>query len=775
MNDILKFFVMFVNIIFDDLNFIELSSLIVKENDLFECSAKLNYKNQSNNSNALEIENCFEKFGIKTTVIANNTYGICYEFFETNSSFILKEEDFVKIKIKILKQRDFIMSYENRKINVKENPKYYQYFRWYYFINDVQSIASKSSLISSTRIGLSAELKISKTSIVMLSVPYMTFCEHLGCRHDFYKLSLDNDIFDYNSDSLIEIKNGRKKRLLYNAEPSLKLVDFLSNIGGLFGLYFGLSFIDISDILKSITKRIKFHLQKLILFRKIKVLIEYLKLSQIEIRKFIKRMTKIPWKLILTFLSSPFFISQMADLLINYFQFSTEISYEFVEYEQKNQKILINEFPAITVCTEHMFEKAFFDKNYIYFNNPTLVFHRGSTTKNNHLKNSVDISECSRLSWNNRAKLNTTNVFISRFITDHCNYNDNNDVEVNHFLAKYFDINNEEEYHQIIRKIEDKYKYGLNGTLDLLDFYVNHHNCWTLYEPNIECNYLKSTIKMLSPFGKCHTYLMGDNTNETYVDKIELFTGDSLGELRTYLRRKFILHSSDHLPIWTSNQFRATDIQFNQENSFVARIEKNQFLKLPPPYDQKCLDYSESQQFECMNKCIEKYYKHQLKCFPNINNYYTIMVDKQIFKKKYVFCNNSEYISQQSKLFAQSCQTECGEPCLTTYYNEDLVLKSMNFGDKKSRIGKGVEFIFDNVDYLKIIWLPQLTIISLFIKIVNIWSLWHGTHFKQLTDLILEHIRHVFSYIFRKIFIRVHLKKYFNYEIAKVRSFSNTI
>ena len=58
----------------------------------------------------------------------------------------------------------------------------------------------------------------------------------------------------------------------------------------------------------------------------------------------------------------------MIDLIITYFYFPTQISFEFVEYKQNNQKISINEFPAITVCTEHMFKKAFFDKYYTYFN-----------------------------------------------------------------------------------------------------------------------------------------------------------------------------------------------------------------------------------------------------------------------------------------------------------------------------------------------------------------------------------------------------------------------
>ena len=396
----------------------------------------------------------------------------------------------------------------------------------------------------------------------MLSVPYMTFCEHFGCRHDFYKLSLDNDFYNYNDNTSIEIKNNRKKHLIYHAEPSLEFVHFISNIGGLFGLYFGLSFIDISDILKSITRRIGFYLQRIIFYQKIKALILYLKLSQIKILKIIKRITKLPWKLIFIIVSSAFFVSQMFDLIIDYFQFSTKISFEFIDYQQKNQKISINEFPAITVCTEHMFEKAFFDKYYIYFNEGKFLFPKHPTVGDKRARENCWLQ---RFYNEYGIILKTTNDNILSFLNNHCKHNFQNE-DVFRFLSKYFDINTVEEYHQVIRRIEDKHIYGLNGTLDLLDFYVNHHNCWTLYEPNIKCQDLKPTIKMLSPFGKCHTYLMGENNNDTFVDKVQVLTGDARGELRSYLKRTLILHSTNHLPIWTSNRFSVTDIQFKQEN-----------------------------------------------------------------------------------------------------------------------------------------------------------------------------------------------------------------
>ena len=742
-------FVAILDKISHESNYLEMSSMVVSENELFECSAKLHYNNQSIDSNPMIIKNCFEYFQIKTTVIDNSTFGICYEFFETNSSFILYDNDYIELIIKFEKQKDFIINYfKLNNIIIKHNAhEIWQYFRWYYFINDDKSIASKSSLISSTRIGLSAELKVSKTSIEMLSIPYMTYCEHFGCRHDFYKLSLDNDIFTYNNDTFISITKSKKKHLIYHAEPSLEFIDFISNIGGIFALYFGLSFIDISDILILFTRRITFQLQQLKIYRNLKKFIHNLK-SKLEILYYIKL---IPWKMILIVVSSLFFISQMFELISIYFQYSTQISSDFIEYQQKNQKISINEFPAITVCTEHMFEKAFFDQFYIDYNKIVLL-HFYSFYENNRISSSTDSEPC-ELHWDayiQKNNLNTSNINILSFIVNHCKKSFENE-DINLFFSNHFDINTEEEYHQVIRRIDDKHINGLNGTLDLLDFFVNHHKCWTLYEPNIKCNDLKPMTKMLSPFGKCHTYLMGNYSNELFVEKIAISTGDHQSELRQYLKRKFILHSSNNLPIWTSNHFRATDVSFDQKNSFVVRISKTEFVKLPPPYDIKCHDYSEKQQFDCLNECIEKYYNEKLKCFPNNNNYFTILVDDQIFKKDFFFCNNTENISKKIELFARSCNSQCRVlPCSKTYLNEEIIPSRMepiikNWGEKS------IEFIFDNVDYLKIIWLPQLTIISLFIKTFNIWSLWHGIYFKLFIDLIFEYVRQVYSFIFRTI------------------------
>ena len=57
-------------------------------------------------------------------------------------------------------------------------------------------------------------------------------------------MSLDNHYFNMESDSKIKIKYKFSTDFHFTAEPEIRFVIFMSNMGGLFGLWFGLSFID---------------------------------------------------------------------------------------------------------------------------------------------------------------------------------------------------------------------------------------------------------------------------------------------------------------------------------------------------------------------------------------------------------------------------------------------------------------------------------------------------------------------------------------------------
>ena len=69
--------------IFGTLSFDEMKNLTISANELFNCSAKLHFRNESFVSNATIIENCFDRFEVLQSIYGNE-FGICYTFFPKN-------------------------------------------------------------------------------------------------------------------------------------------------------------------------------------------------------------------------------------------------------------------------------------------------------------------------------------------------------------------------------------------------------------------------------------------------------------------------------------------------------------------------------------------------------------------------------------------------------------------------------------------------------------------------------------------------------------------
>ena len=86
------------------------------------------------------------------------------------------------------------------------------------------------------------------------------------CSQDFYSTGLENKYYLTKSDSIVSIKYKTSQEFQYIAENKQTFVSYLSNIGGLLSLWFGLAFIDIGTLLKLlITKAKYFLIHKLLL------------------------------------------------------------------------------------------------------------------------------------------------------------------------------------------------------------------------------------------------------------------------------------------------------------------------------------------------------------------------------------------------------------------------------------------------------------------------------------------------------------------------------
>ena len=88
------------------------------------------------------------------------------------------------------------------------------------------------------------------------------------------------------------------------------------------------------------------------------------------------------------------------------------------------------------------------------------------------------------------------------------------------FIINKFMSNDYDEYHRRMIQFEDKYSHGLIPVKQLFDFYGQHYRCVT-NEPSIDCSQLSPTLSLLSPLGKCHTFLSNDS-NQIPIKSINI-------------------------------------------------------------------------------------------------------------------------------------------------------------------------------------------------------------------------------------------------------------
>ena len=180
--------------IFESLSFDQMKNLTISANELFKCSAKLHFRYESKHSNATIIENCFKRFDVLESIYGND-FGICYTFFAKNYSIYLKDDDYIQFDIKYETQNKFMINgFYNISIPISERINEYgeyneplgvfsdDYFGLYFFVDKKETKLAMNSqkVFKSTRNSLNSELRFRKTSVELLSTPYMEVCIHYG-------------------------------------------------------------------------------------------------------------------------------------------------------------------------------------------------------------------------------------------------------------------------------------------------------------------------------------------------------------------------------------------------------------------------------------------------------------------------------------------------------------------------------------------------------------------------------------------------------------------
>ena len=581
-------------------------------------------------------------------------------------------------------------------------------------------------------------------------------CKHqcpLSCQQILYDINVKNNGDIMNSDSNLTIRNSEHQEFTYEAQPIMSFSELLSNIGGLFGLYFGLSFVDINQLIKKLLFNLRTFFNRLLHFQidklKLFILRFFRQLSFINI--VIVRLELIDWKTIVSLVSIPFLSSQIYGLLIDYFEYSTETSYEFIAYNLINQKFMINEFPAITVCTKHMFERLFWDKNFVDFNGTETFLHN----VNDKYSDQIWLDHFHK-------NLSSTNPYVRKVLKyyNYCLLRLDNYKPIIDYLAKHFDVNTKLEFDDSIARIENISAFGLKATKDLLDFYANHYYCQTLYNPKINCNDIKPTVTIVSSLGKCHTYLMGEsNRTDLAIDKLVVYDGKFI-RVPYYLKQNIFVHSPDHLPIPITNEIAYQDTDIKGRSSFAFMLSKYIFSKLPLPYDTKCHDYGKGNQFDCLNRCFMEAYLDKLSCLPTSPGLFTINLSDEHQINQYSFCSNQsiDSIMNVNKKIKPKCDHICEVPCIDVYYKTEFIpVLTMERYNSKTNKGHGLYFQLRDQFYWNVKWSPKVTFFNLIISLMNILGFWHGFSFSQC----LEFLKSLITRIIVTIEVHLKFKNYF--------------
>ena len=378
------------------------------------------------------------------------------------------------------------------------------YFRYYLFISDIdrKSLVTKEMAIEAKGIGFDIELKLKRTSFELLSTPYMQSCDQdiknqfesselyhnncssdpfiyenfilfdskkflnekcektlvsiankiKSCKEDYYKIIAESNLPKPYEDSKFKLHGNFLIDHKYTAYPRMGLVEFMANIGGLFGLWLGMSVIDMSEIIKLLIplfKNISKCLKKLTIFKLFRTKFFNFILEILQIQQFVEN---INWKRLFTIMSIPVLIVQFYQTIEDYLSFSTSLSFSFIPYNRNNTKYSLSDFPAITVCNEHIFDKIFFEEELIKIYNESLrvELYKSTIYHSWHemWQQLVDINAMFKTSNDNiSTPLQIAVLEMAGFEKMRSDRNLSRTRHIAEFMKKYLDVENREDYY----------------------------------------------------------------------------------------------------------------------------------------------------------------------------------------------------------------------------------------------------------------------------------------------------------------------------------------
>ena len=172
------------------------------------------------------------------------------------------------------------------------------------------------------------------------------------------------------------------------------------------------------------------------------------------------------------------------------------------------------------------------------------------------------------------------------------------------FIINKLMANDYQEFRYKMLRFEDKYSHGLTPVKQLFDFYGQHYRCVT-NEPSIDCSQFSPKLSLLSPSGKCHTFL-SNNFDQIYVKSINILInifvlgGASISRYPHFLSYKVLLN--DKATLLSTNLVEIIPISIDDliSRDMTIKLKKTVIKRLEKPYDTECHDYGDSNQINCL-------------------------------------------------------------------------------------------------------------------------------------------------------------------------------
>ena len=798
-----EYFAKYQRIIEKELNYEEREKFIVKANQLFECSAKIHFRYDSQQK---PIDNCFEEFKLLESFGNNKDYGICYTFFANNYNIVLKDKDFLKIKINYKIQKNFMIigayKYEAEGMEIIYSDLN---FNSYFMITDNKnkSFPEKHLATKVEKVGLKADLIIRKTSMQTLSTPYMDYCENnvnnnftecfqkcladlisthkyskisrlnlknkitykirimtvnqchkicsRTCVFTYYSIAFQNIHHTYYEDSVIYVRPTKDKNIQYTLEVNMSLTQCVANIGGLFGLYLGLSIVDLGQILKDMYRKLRHRIRYLIAYISHMKFASKIKYLFKKLRTYRKIFEIIRWEMVFQLMAFPVIITQIFFIINDYFLYVTDSSVKFIPYILTNNMFSVNDFPSITVCNDHILEdiylKRSFDRSMLEIFpklnnnitwNETISYdsiERYIDWTSYYIKNKMftkwtkNVTQMIEKMSDTMLQMQITKYNVE-VLTDPSKIGHN--IEVLSFFyktyAKYFMFKTWNESMIMRQLVEDKSINGISRTLKMLRFYSYHFHVGVYkYVPHKKVPIMNIQYQTLSPYGKCLTYRPIEIVQNNFTFNMSFKLKNLWDIFPPYLKHKIFIHSSKYLQFFSSKDYQYTTDW--KRNNIILKISKYEFERLGKPYDTHCQQYDNSSQSKCLNDCYINQYLTRFGCIPNHNKYHTIILDQTFINNPFEFCNHNLFdnIKQLENYIQDQCNDKCDVPCFEEVFEARSELSEDN---------ANYQIVFPKNFYSKITYTAKVTFITLLINIVNTINFWHGTSFISALDIL---------------------------------------